>query len=228
MAFIDFIDRTERFVQTADQVHAGPVRAAHTSKPWIRVHSVPGFGHLRAAVTPKQLDELVRLIDAEPERWEANDRLMRRYYGYRYYYQSDSLSQVDDGALPPWLVYWSRYIRERRWMSGLAQQVTIQKYDSHNSIAAHRDSTRCFGPEIVTISLVSSCEFWLTHARGRLRLSRWLEPGDITVLKGDARTVWRHEILQHCPGSYGGLAWRRLSVTFRAINAERLHGSERP
>jgi alkylated DNA repair dioxygenase AlkB len=175
-------------------------------------------------VAPEQQDELVRLIDAEPEHWEANDRLMRRYHGYRYHYQSDSLSQVDDGTLSPWLVYWSRYIRERRWMSGLARQVTIQKYSSHNSIAAHRDSNRCFGPEIVTISLVSSCEFWLTDARGQLRLSRLLEPGDITMLKGDARTVWRHEILQHFSGSHGGLAWRRLSVTFRTINAERVHG----
>ena len=87
---------------------------------------------------------------------------------------------------------------------------------------------RCFGPEIVTISLVSSCEFRLTHARGRLRLSRRLEPGDITVLKGDARTVWRHEILQHSLGSYDGSAWRRLSVTFRVINPERVHWPEAP
>jgi len=228
MAFIGFIDRTERFVQTADQVHARGLRPAHTSIPWIPADSVPGFSHLRAAVNPGQQDDLVRLIDAKPGHWEANDTLMRRYYGYRYHYQSDSLSQVDDGALPPWLLYWSGSIRERGWMSYLARQVTIQKYEPHNSIAAHRDSTRCFGPEVVTISLLSSCEFRLTHARGRLRLSRCLEPGDITVLKGDARTVWRHEIPQHSPGSYAGLAWRRLSVTFRAINPERVHLRDAP
>jgi alkylated DNA repair dioxygenase AlkB len=223
MAFIGFSDRAERFVQTADQLHAERVRQARASIPWLPADSVPGFSHLRAAVTPGQQDDLVRLIDAEPGRWEANDTLVRRSYGYRYHYQSDSLSQVDDGALPAWLVSWSYYIREREWMSRLAQQVTIQKYDSHNSIAAHRDSSRCFGPEIVTISLISSCEFRLTHARGRQRLSRRLEPGDITVLKGDARRVWRHEILQHSPGGFEGLPWRRLSVTFRAINPERVH-----
>ena len=88
--------------------------------------------------------------------WDNNDRFMRQHYGYRYHYENNSASPIDDGVLPPWLLHWARFI--------------------HSFVAAHGDSPRCFGPEIVTISLVSSCEFLLTHARDRRKLSHRLGP----------------------------------------------------
>src|SRR5215471_16638116 len=115
MAFIGFIDPTGRFIHKVDQVHKGRLRPAHGSIPWVPVYSVPGFSHLLEVVTREQQGELIHLIDAEPSRWEDHDRLMRQYYGYRYHDQSDSLSQVDYGVLPPWLLQWSRFIRARGW-----------------------------------------------------------------------------------------------------------------
>src|SRR5262245_39442195 len=102
MAFVGLIDRAERLMDTFDQAHMGRVRAADSSISWVSVHSVSGFSHLREVVAREQQDELVRLIDIERRCWEGNDRLMRQYYGYRYHYENDSLSRVDDGALPQW------------------------------------------------------------------------------------------------------------------------------
>jgi alkylated DNA repair dioxygenase AlkB len=197
-------------------------RERYSSIPWTQVEAVPGFSHLLQVLTYEQQKDLVRSIDDEEAPWETDYTLLRQYYGYRYQSENDTVSQIGDGKLPQWLLHWGQFICAHDWMSTRAQQVTIQKYFAHSLICAHRDSPRCFGPEIVSISLVSSCGFCLTHARDRRRLSRRLEPGDVFVLNGDARFVWRHEIPEQCLVGGDGVDWRRLSVTFRTINPGRV------
>jgi alkylated DNA repair dioxygenase AlkB len=147
---------------------------------------------------------------------------MRQYYAYRYDYENDTLSKIDNGALPEWLTAWAQLICERGWMSTLAQQVTVQKYSVSSVMGPHRDSLRCFGPEIVTISLLSSCDFRLVDARSCQRLCRRLDAGDVVVLKEQARTIWRHEVLKYNAAYGNGVDWRRLSVVFRTVNPWRI------
>lgn len=198
------------------------MRVTHASIPWIEADLVSGFSHLQRMLAPERQHELVSAIDAEEGRWEKDDTRMRQYYGYRYHYENDTLSKIGDAALPQWLLRWVRFVRAQGWMSALAEQVTVQKYATQSSMGAHRDSVRCFGPDIVTISLVSSCDLCLTHARDRRKLSRRLEPGDVFLLTGEARFVWRHEILPNSRDVAEGLDWRRLSVTFRTVNRGRI------
>jgi alkylated DNA repair dioxygenase AlkB len=112
-------------------------------------------------------------------------------------------------------------------MSAVAEQSTAQKFGTHSYLGPHIDSCRCFGPEIVTFSLVSAAQFRLTDQKGRRRLTVTLNPGDVVVLQGEARQSWKHEILRHKRGrqSQGeDPNWRRLSVTFRTVMKERIQG----
>jgi alkylated DNA repair dioxygenase AlkB len=197
-------------------------RSKRTSTPWIEVDSVPGFIHKHHALTGGEQDQLVRSINAEQARWENDYTRWRQYYAYRYDYNNDTLSEIDNGALPEWLISWAHVIYARGWMSTLAEQVTVQKYNIGSVMGPHRDSSRCFGPEIVTISLLSSCDFRLVDAKSRQMLCRRLDAGDVVVLRGQARTIWRHEVLKHNPAYGGGPDWRRLSVVFRTVNPERI------
>jgi|SRR5579872_4383500 len=186
--------------------------------PWSEVDSIPGFSHYQGLLSSEDQLSLLAAID-QHGRWEFDSSRERQCHGYRYLYDDDMLEMVGDGELPDWLMNWARYIHERQWMSKIAQQVTIQKYMNNSYLGKHIDSRNCFGPELVTFSLVSACYEKLTNGRIRQQLVRALEPGDAVVLTGDARYIWKHEILKRkrmkrqseAPG------WRRLSITFRTI-----------
>jgi alkylated DNA repair dioxygenase AlkB len=203
-----------------------PVRAdsgKSSKEPWTAVDSVHGFYHY-PVLSPEDQQRLVSRIDEE-QRWDPDFSRDRQWHAYKYEYDSDTLSRVGDGKLSDWLLDWARFIHERGWMSAVAEQVTVQKYSIGSYLGPHVDSRKCFGSEIVTFSLVSSAEFRLTNAKTRQHLRQTLEPGDVVVLQEDARNVWKHEILKHKKNKQqpaGGGAWRRLSVTFRGINPDRV------
>ncbi len=191
--------------------------------PWTIVDSLPGFFYFRKALTPEHQESLVERIDANNGRWDLDFSRWRQWYGYRYGYKNDVLFRDGDGTLPPWILELTQFAYDRKWMSTLAQQVTIQKYIAGSFIGPHVDSSRCFPGEIVTVSLVSTCDFRLMDAGNRTKLTRQLEPGDIVVLKDYARDTCKHEILKCKPGRVAASAhWRRLSITLRNINPLRV------
>lgn len=205
------------------EISVGICSRIESKNPRAHVDSIPGFSHYRGVLSPGDQLNLVAAIDQHGH-WESDSSRERQCHGYRYSYSEDMLDTIGDCELPGWLTNWARFIHERGWMSAVAQQVTVQKYGKDSYLGPHIDSQKCFGPELVTLSLLSACVERLTNERTRQRLIRVLEPGDAVVLIGEAREIWKHEIVKHrkIKGQAAATGWRRLSITFRTIVPERV------
>ena len=186
-----------------------------------RVDSVPGFRHFRGLLGREVRLALIDRILAEG-RWEPDSSRERQCHAFRYLWKNDALETVGDGRLPDWLAPWAGFILDQGWMTTIARQVTVQKYGKDSYLGPHIDSPRCFGPEIVTFSIESRCEFRMTNQERRESLVCTLEPGDVVVLQHEARDAWKHEVLRHKEEQGAESDWRRLSVTFRAVKPDRI------
>jgi alkylated DNA repair dioxygenase AlkB len=199
-------------------------RTKRTRMSWSEVPEdfVPGLSIFRWSIDKSLQEALVQWINAEG-RWAADHSRWRQWHALQYLYKKDVLSPEGDGSLPAWLLDLARFVCDRGRMSAVARQVTVQKYGVGSFIGPHVDSRRCFPAEIVTVSLVSAATFRMTDKRNGRRFTTVLQPGDVVVLRGDARNVWKHEILK-CkpPDNEDPASWYRLSITFRNTNPERV------
>ncbi|MFB9262226.1 alpha-ketoglutarate-dependent dioxygenase AlkB [Bradyrhizobium erythrophlei] len=92
---------------------------------------------------------------------------------------------------------------------GSLQQVLITEYSEGAAIGWHRDRS-VFG-DVVGTPLLSPCTFWLSWKAGQRWERRNLiaEPRSIYLLRGPARTEWKHSI--------PGVEPLRYSITFRNV-----------
>lgn len=108
-------------------------------------------------------------------------------------------------------------------MSSFAKQVTVQKYIVGSRIGPHVDSRKCFPGEIVIFSVRGSATMLLTDIWAPRKCKIVLRPGDVVVLRGDARDLWKHEILRCKPADGEDPAfWYRYSITLRNVNPDRV------
>ena len=188
----------------------------------IEEEDVPGLRIYRRAINAADRERYVRSISHQAS-WHPDSSRSRWWLLYQYVYGKDILLRTADESLPPPFVELAQLAYEKNWMSSLAKQATVQKYVVGSFIGPHVDSRKCFPGEIVTICLVSSARMRLTDMWTPRKFETTLQPGDVVVLHGDARDVWKHEILKCKPSENDDAAsWYRLSITLRNINQERV------
>jgi alkylated DNA repair dioxygenase AlkB len=143
-----------------------------------------------------------------------------RHFGYRYGYESWTLTPTD--PLPPSL-FW---LRDRAGhFVGVAGELFIEvlatRYPPGAGIGWHRDAP-LFGPKVVGVSLGSSCamRFQRRTATQRHTYALELAPRSAYVLSGSARSTWQHSI----PPTKS----LRYSLTFRTLTAPVPVGRRRP
>ena len=157
----------------------------------------------------------------------ADSSLRRRtwHFGRRYDYTSSRVSSGENvPAIPPLFRRIGTRLVECEIFESEPDQVIVNEYvvrDGYkDGIAAHTDRMDCFGPVVVTVSLLES---WIMHfSRGDHESINVLLPRySATVMSGPSRTQWRHEIQPRSHDRIGGIRYlrhRRLSVTFRTVN----------
>lgn len=136
-----------------------------------------------------------------------------RHFGYRYDYEAWRLTPVE--PLPSSL----EWLRDRSGaLAGVAGEELVEalvtRYPPGAGIGWHRDAPR-FGPEVVGVSLLSSCPLRFQRTVDGIRSVYELEvePRSAYVLAGRARSAWQH----HIPATRA----LRYSVTFRTLRAGR-------
>jgi len=179
----------------------------------------PGAAYMPDFVTPDMAVSLVRNLDAMP--WITDLKRRVQHYGYRYDYRARTVAEDSHlGALPDWLTRLGARLRDEDWFERPPDQVIVNEYLPGQGIAAHVDCVPCFSGTIASLSLLSSCEMHFKERSSGGRLSQFLEPRSLLVLKGSARFDWTHAIparksdlrhAQRVPRS------RRLSLTFRNV-----------
>jgi alkylated DNA repair dioxygenase AlkB len=174
---------------------------------------IPGASYHPGFLTEDEAQALWLAIAAQP--WLGDLARRVQHYGYRYDYQARRVTRdMYLGELPPFLRATSRRLFEDRWFRALPDQAIINEYLPGQGISAHVDCVPCFGDQIATISLGSSCE--MEFARHHERQRHILEPRSILVLADAARFEWTHAIRAR-RSDHGRPRSRRISITFRTV-----------
>jgi alkylated DNA repair dioxygenase AlkB len=181
---------------------------------------IPGLQLIRNFLNAELQHELITQIDAQP--WSTVLKRRVQHYGAVYDYSKRSVVQSSKQVLMP-LPDWSKQVVNRVIQAGMTttpfDQIIVNEYLPGQGIAPHVDSSK-FGPEIVTISLGSTCIMTFSNMDRNKCVDIWLEPGDLMRLTGDARQRWCHQIRPRKRDSYQGrnvIRQRRISLTFRTV-----------
>lgn len=161
--------------------------------------------HIEHGFFPRDAQEwLVQWIDRRP--WSSALRRRTQHYGYRYSYDRRALRRDDYlGQLPAALQRLAALVAAR--VSDFTpDQAIVNEYLPGQGISAHIDHPGNFGPVVASVSLLSPAI--MEFARAGERRDFVLSPGDLLVMREDARFRWTHAIPHH--------SQRRISVTFRS------------
>lgn len=190
-------------------------------------HDLGGGVHFLAGITPAELvwanhlfDEVWQLHPAEKHRIMMHGRLVetprwQQAYGRDYHYTGRTNAALPlPHSLAP-LLAWVRSAIEER-LNG----VLVNWYDGPTHyIGPHQDSIKGIvpGTPIVTASFGETRVFRLTKGKGAIQetLDFPAPSGTVFAMPWDTNLAWKHSVPKSA--RHHG---RRISVTFRAFNAE--------
>lgn len=204
-----------------------PPRVATVARPDEPAHGIPGLTLLPEFVSEREEAAII----AEIDRSGWSNELQRRvqHYGWRYDYSS---RQIDPSMRIGRLPEWARNIAQRLVEAGYFRkdppdQVIVNEYCGKQGISRHIDSPSSFTEVVAMVSLLDSWEMVFRERRSKTKVAAMLERRSATVLEGDARYRWTHEIPQRKnepglvkPGNKRPTPIprkRRVSLTFRKI-----------
>lgn len=207
-----------------------PPRAPSGDRPDAVDRCIPGLTFVPDLVTEAEEETIVSEIDSA----DWSNELQRRvqHYGWRYDYKSRQIDpSMHIGPLPSW----ARMIAERLveagfFREGKPDQVIVNEYRGNQGISPHVDSPSSFGGVVAMVSLLESWEMVFRKRGPKTKDSQVtvrLEQRSATILEGDARYRWTHEIRKRNsepgatkPGNKHPSRIprvRRISLTFRKI-----------
>lgn len=150
-------------------------------------------------------------------RWDDTLRRKTQQYGYRYDYGGPTTLQRCEPIPDCMLDIYIKSAQRHGFPQVVPDQVIVNHYEPGQGIGAHTDDVNKFGDTVVIFSLLSptTMHFAKTdHTTVDIRLL----PGSLTVMRGEARYGWTHEIKPRKTDIVDGQRVQRgtrLSVTFR-------------
>ncbi|HZZ80803.1 MAG TPA: alpha-ketoglutarate-dependent dioxygenase AlkB [Gemmataceae bacterium] len=193
-----------------EPVHDKDNRNRQTMHP-----AISGLLQVENFITPAEEEELIARIDAA----EWLEELKRRvqHYGWRYDYKARRINtEMRLGPLPSWAAHLAERLTEDGLLPHVPDQVIVNEYKGKQGISKHIDCKPCFEDGIAMISLLESWE--MNFSRDREKRQHVLLPRrSVTILTGEARHEWAHEIPKRAIEPDGLHRKRRVSITFRKV-----------
>lgn len=185
-----------------------------------------GLEYYEGFLTASEEAALLRQIGCGEWLTELSRRVL--HFGYKYDYANRRLDETARiGSLPDWLAEVARkaYGRASEDVQRLLdpkqpfEQAIVNEYLPGQGIAPHVDRD-CFGPVVATVSLGAAINMdFRCDATGEEHGER-LARRSLLMLRGEARTDWRHSIAKRKSDVWNGQKFkreRRVSITFRTI-----------
>ena len=192
-------------------------------------HGVPGLHVVQNFLSESEEDDIVIQVDGN----DWSNELPRRvqHYGWRYDYTSRKIAaSMRIGPLPDWAITIAHRLVDSGCVQELPDQLIVNEYRGDQGISRHIDSTSSFADGVAMISLLEPWEMDFRRKNGREKVTLKLERRSATILTGDARYRWTHEIPKRKtepgvikPGNKKPsrvLRGRRISLTFRKVIAD--------
>jgi alkylated DNA repair dioxygenase AlkB len=181
-----------------------------------------GYRCIKGFLNPRLCENLVFKIDEYP--WIPSGGATSRrvqHYGYRYDYKKRSVDVSDYlGEMPRFLDLICEAVLQEGVFDTKPDQVILNEYLPGQGISPHIDCQPCFQDTIGTITLGSGCLMNFRNVYTNELQERYLEVGDLHILKGESRYSWTHGIRQVKEDRYSGIVLprgRRVSITLRNI-----------
>jgi alkylated DNA repair dioxygenase AlkB len=170
---------------------------------------VPGLIYQPEFISDAEETEIVDFV-CRQEHWTAfGTRKRRLIFGHSYAVGSRTVEF--ERAIPPIMATLAARLQQAGMLNDIAEQVVVQDYPARIGIGKHIDSL-AFGPEVVTVSLLSSCVMRFRNIlQPKQRIDVLLERRSAAAIMGPARTEWTHEIIPRT------VVARRLSIAFRTV-----------
>jgi alkylated DNA repair dioxygenase AlkB len=210
---------------------------ADTTRP----SSVPGLRIIKDFVTEAEEQQLLHFLDAQHWRTDLSRRCM--HYGGTYCLMPPRAATpaerkaiesniIDAPPIPAGIDFIVMRMLERGLYTfeRKPEYCIVNEYRDNHGISAHVENFR-FGSPVCGLTL-SQGDFMRFHEliqaddgsvrsgkagqakkTGR-RLDVWMPRRSLTVMEGEARERWQHEIVRSRKGRVA-LDWRRVSLTFR-------------
>jgi len=179
--------------------------------------NIPGLSYIENYIDNDEAIKLLSLIDEKS--WLSDLKRRVQHYGYKYDYLSKSIDNKHYlGPLPSWLMKLSEQLHEQGTFAQIPNQVIINEYLPGQGIAPHIDCPSCFGIDICSLSLGSSCI--MSFTKDGNKVDSLLKPNSLISLSGDARYLWKHSIASRKTDKFEGVKLfrqRRVSLTFRVV-----------
>lgn len=179
----------------------------------------PGIQYFSEFVSAEEETAIASRLDS----LEWSNVLKRRvqHFGYRYDYKARTITaDAYMGKLPEWLEVLAERLVGQGYCKSLPDQVIANEYLSGQGISAHVDCVPCFGDEIISVSLLSSCEMVFRDLRSSETRTIILASQSGILLSGAGRYSWTHEIPARKFDLVDGVKLarkRRVSLTFRNV-----------
>lgn len=181
-----------------------------------------------------------REILSEIDRADWSSELQRRvqHYGWRYDYKSRQVdSSMRIGPLPDWAARVAERLVEHGYFKERPpDQLIVNEYCKDQGISRHIDSPASFGDVVAMISLLETWEMEFRKRRSDTKVTHKLGRRSATILTGEARYEWTHEIPKRKtepgpvkPGNKRPTRLprdRRISLTFRTVNGPAVQDSK--
>lgn len=181
-----------------------------------------GYSCIKGFLNPRLCENLILKIDEYPWKYSGGPTSRRvQHYGYRYDYKKRSVDVTDFlGDMPRFLDLVCQAAVQNNVFEVKPDQVILNEYLPGQGISPHIDCQPCFQDTIGTITLGSGCLMNFRNVLTGELQERYLEVGDLHILKGESRYIWTHDIRQVKEDRYNGeiiSRGRRISITLRNV-----------
>ena len=182
---------------------------------------IPGLKYIPDFLSATEEDELIKIIDNQE--WSTELKRRVQHYGWRYDYKARHIDpSMSLGPLPEWAAKLARRLASEGLVPMFPDQLIVNEYTADQGISSHVDSDS-FADGVAMISLLESWGMVFRKKRPKDKIEKLLERRSATILTGEARYDWKHEIPKRkseiCgPGKKRKDRKRRISLTFRKVN----------
>jgi alkylated DNA repair dioxygenase AlkB len=188
-----------------------------TERP--KAEGVPGLIYVPDFLNETQERQIVAAIDHGPWRNDLKRRV--QHYGWRYDYKAREIDRsMRLGPLPEWAMLLAKRLKSEGYLPHLADQVIVNEYVGKQGISRHTDCIPCFDDGVAMLSLLESWEMIFRDDRrgSAIKVDKILEQRSVTIMAGEVRYHWTHEIPSRLTEPGGLQRRRRISLTFRKVN----------
>jgi len=209
--------REQKATQAASQDLVGPASV------------IPGLILQPEFISAEAERDLAVELDAQP--WKQERRGLVQNYGYVFDYKAAAIGDLSRVTrIPSFLAKLGERLVTEGFFPRNPECIIVNNYEPGQGIVPHIDVVEHFGPQVVTLSLMSPIRMlFMNDADRKDRFEIALPARSLLSINDEARFKWLHGIRARKTDEIDGLTLkrgRRISISFRNVKDDYLNHSE--